>query len=49
MEVPKPQESINLTIENENKKYKLNVSNSSNSLVINILEEGDLIKKEYSK
>ncbi len=49
MEAPKPQESINLTIEDEKKKYNLNITNSSNSLVINISEEGDLLKKEYSK
>ena len=49
MEAPKPQESINLTIEDEKKKYNLIVSNSSNSLVINISEQGDLLKKEYSK
>ena len=49
MEAPKPQESINLTIEDEKKKYNLNITNSSNALVINISEEGDLFKKEYSK
>ena len=49
MEAPKPQESVKLTSENENKKYNLNVSKSSNSLVINILEEGDLLKKDILK
>ena len=49
MEAPKPQEYINLTFEDEKKIYKLNITNSSNALVINISEEGDLLKKEYSK
>ena len=49
MEAPKPKESINLTIEEEKKKYNLIVYNSSSTLVITISEEGDLLKKEYSK
>jgi len=49
MEAPKPKESINLTIEDEKKKYNLIVSNSSSALVITISEKGDLLKKEYSK
>ena len=49
MEAPKPKESINLTIEEEKKKYNLIVYNSSSTLVITISEGGDLLKKEYSK
>ena len=49
MEAPSPKESINLTIEEEKKKYNLIVSNSSSALLITISDEGDLLKKEYSK
>ena len=49
MEAPKPKESINLTIEEGKKKYNLIVSNSTSALVITISDEGDLLKKEYSK
>ena len=51
MEPPKPQESIDLTLENENKKYNLSIINSSNSLIINInvCTEDNLFKKEFHK
>ena len=51
MEPPKPQESIYLTLENENKKYNLSIINSSNSLIINInvCTEDNLFKKEFHK
>ena len=49
MEAPKPKESINLTIEEGKKKYNLIVSNSTSALAITISDEGDLLKKEYSK
>ena len=51
MEPPKPQESINLVIENENKKYNLSIINSSNTLIINlnVCTEDNLFKKEFSK
>ena len=51
MEAPRPQENINLIIENDNKKYNLLITNSLNTLIINISVDGDksIIKKEYSK
>ena len=49
MEAPRPQENINLIIENDNKKYNLLITNSLNTLIINISVDGDksIIKKEY--
>ena len=49
MEAPKPQETISLELENESKKYTLKITNTSNSLLINISENGNILNKEYSK
>ena len=49
MEAPNPKETINLTIEDEKKKYNLIVSNSSKALVITISEEGVFLKKSIQK
>jgi len=49
MEAPKPQETISLELENESKKYTLKIINTSNSLLINISENGNILNKEYSK
>jgi vacuolar-type H+-ATPase subunit I/STV1 len=45
----KTQEGINLELENENKKYTLSISNKSNSLLINISENGNFLKNEFLK
>jgi len=49
MEAPKPRERINFELENEKKKYNLTIENASNSLLINISENGNIFNKEYSK
>ncbi len=51
MDAPSPETIINLLLENEtgNKKFNVKISNSSNSLLINVIEEESFPKIEYSK
>ena len=51
MDAPSPETIINLLLENEtgNKKFNVKISNSSNTLLINIIEEESFPKIEYSK
>lgn len=51
MDAPTPETIINLLLENEtgNKKFNVKISNSSNALLINIIEEESFPKIEYSK
>jgi hypothetical protein len=51
MDAPSPETIINLLLENEtgNKKFNVKISNSSNALLINIIEEESFPKIEYSK
>ena len=51
MDAPLPQNNLTLNIKSEenNKLYKLNIFNSSNSLFLNITIENNFPKIEYEK